>query len=360
VPRKDFDWIFNTTSATPASATFDQLASTEPTSKFGEVFQYSNLMASAAGYIGGHLVYPNRELGAAYDAAMQSLIFNPLQMNETTFDMQRALSENHASPHGNDVDGNTAVASMGLNYTSVPYRPAGGAWSSAHDMIKYVQDELTPGVLPNGKRFISAANVLKRREHTVPVGEDSYYGMGLMDDEWYGISVIHHGGDLIGYHSDWYAIPSAQVGALILTNSDNGVYLRDPFMRRLLEVLYDGKPRAVTQVATAAANAKAESAKARTRLTVPAAASAVANLASHYDSPELGHIDVRKDGDGVVFDFGLWSSHVASRQNDDGTTSFVTIDPGVDGFFDFVVTNANGKAQLITQDGQHKYTYTSR
>jgi hypothetical protein len=35
----------------------------QPTSKFGEVFQYSNLMAAAAGYIGAHLVYPNLELG---------------------------------------------------------------------------------------------------------------------------------------------------------------------------------------------------------------------------------------------------------------------------------------------------------
>lgn len=359
LPRKDYNFIFDTTLQTPASATFEQLAATEPTSKFGEVFQYNNLMASAAGYIAGHLVYPDRELGAAYDAAMQSKIFEPLGMNDTTFDMKRALAGNHASPHGNDVDGHTAVASKDINYIVTPYRPAGGAWSSAHDFIKYAQNEVTPGILPDGTRIISAANVLKRREHTVPVGEDEYYGMGLMENVRYGISVIHHGGDLIGFHSDFIAIPSAGVAAVILTNSDKGVFLRGPFMRRLLEVLYDGKPEAAADVAATAANVKAELAKARQRLVVPAAPAVVSTLASHYDNPELGHIDVTKDGSGVVFDFGLWKSHVASRKNDDGTVSLIPIDPGAPGI-EFVVSTENGKRELVTRDGQHKYVYTAQ
>ncbi len=357
LPRKDFNFIFDTSLQTPASATFEQLAATEPTSKFGEVFQYNNLMASAAGYIAGHVLYPDRELGAAYDTAMQTQIFDPLGMNDTTFDMKRALAGNHASPHGTDIGGHTAVASEEINYIVVPYRPAGGAWSSAHDFIKYAQNELTPGMLGDGKHFISAANVLKRRQHTVPVGEDEYYGMGLMENLRYGISIIHHGGDLIGFHSDFIAIPSAGVAAVILTNSDSGVYLRGPFMRRLLEVLYDGKPEAVADVAATAVNFKAEIAKARQRLVVPAAPAVASTLASHYENSELGHIDVRKDGSGVVFDFGLWKSHVASRKNDDGTISLIPIDPGAPQI-EFVVADENGKRELVTRDGQHKYVYT--
>ena len=36
---------------------------------------------------------------------MQTLIFDPLQMNVTTFNYAKALAGDHASPHGNDVDG---------------------------------------------------------------------------------------------------------------------------------------------------------------------------------------------------------------------------------------------------------------
>ena len=43
----------------------------QPTSKFGELFQYSNPLAAAAGFIGGHVAFPKLELGKAYDEAMQ-------------------------------------------------------------------------------------------------------------------------------------------------------------------------------------------------------------------------------------------------------------------------------------------------
>ena len=135
------------------------------------MFQYNNLMASAAGFIGGHLAYPNLEIGAAYDKAMQTQIFDPLGMSETTFDMTRALGGDHASPHSMGLDGAEHVASMDLNYEIIPYRPAGGAWSSVHDMIKYVRDELDEGKLPDGRRLVSAQNLLQRRAKSVPLGE---------------------------------------------------------------------------------------------------------------------------------------------------------------------------------------------
>ena len=358
VPRKDFDWILGTTPQTGPQETFTMLASTEPTSKYGELFQYSNTMASAAGYIAGHTEYPNLPLGDAYDQAMQQLVFNPLGMASTTFDFNKALASNHADAYGQDIDGNTQMLNPDMNRVSIPYRPAGEAWSSSHDMIAYVENELTEGVLPNGTRLVSQKNLLQRRVHTVAVGKDAWYGMGLMDDRTYGIDVIHHGGDLFGYHSDWAAIPNAGVGMVILTNSDSGVYLRGPFLRRLLEVLYDGKPQAVAELASAAKNHVAGQQATRKLLTVPPSAEASAKLAPSYFNPDLGHLTVHRNGSSVVFQFGLWSSPVATRMNPDGTTSFVTIASEI-ASLEFSPSTENGKPTLIIRDGQHKYTYTA-
>jgi CubicO group peptidase (beta-lactamase class C family) len=357
LPRKDFDWIFDTRPDTAASTTFDELAATQPTSGFGEVFQYNNLMAAAAGYLGGHLVNPDRELGAAYDAAMQKEIFDPLGMGDTTFAMARALSGDHASPHGDDIDGRPTVASMDFNYMVEPYRPAGVAWSSAHDLIRYVGDELDQGRLPDGRRLVSAQNLLVRRAPGVATGEDAYYGMGLEGDRTWGVLVIHHGGSMAGFKSDIIFVPDAGVGAVILTNADDGGYLLRPFMRRLLEVLYDGKPEAAGDVAAAAARNQAEIAKERQRLVYPPAPALAADLAGAYVSPELGRITVRREAGHVVFGFGAWRSRVASRRNDDGTISFVTVDPATSGF-EFVVATRSGKRALVIRDGQHEYVYT--
>ncbi len=56
LPRQDYAFILADSGA-PAADTFRQLAKTRPTSGFGELFQYNNLMASAAGYLGGALAY---------------------------------------------------------------------------------------------------------------------------------------------------------------------------------------------------------------------------------------------------------------------------------------------------------------
>jgi CubicO group peptidase (beta-lactamase class C family) len=355
LPRQDLEWIFEFKQATPASS-LALLGTMQPTSRFGEVFQYSNLMAAAAGYIGAHVYDPTRELGAAYDEAMQKKIFDPLGMKSTTFDMESAQKGNHASPHGDDVDGRPSVASMAFNYAVMPHRPAGGVWTSAHDLIRYVQLELARGKLPDGTQLVSEQNLLARRQPQVQEGEDQYYGMGLSVDKTWGIPVVHHGGSMAGYKSDLMLLPDHGIGAVLLTNSDTGGILLHPFMRRLLEVVFDGKPEAVGDVDGQASRHKASIAKERERLVVPAGTQEVARLASRYTSSALGELSVRRAGTNIVFDFGEWKSAVASRKNDDGTISFITIDPTNNGF-EFVVGERNGKRVLIIRDGQHEYVF---
>jgi len=356
LPRQDLEWLFEFKNATPESE-LALLGTMQPTSKFGEVFQYSNLMATAAGYIGAHTVYPSLELGAAYDKAMQTMVFDPLQMNVTTFDYARALASDHATPHGDNVDGKPSVASMAFNYSIYPARPAGGVWTSSGDLIKYVRLEMDKGRLPDGKQLVSSENLLMRRAPQVPVGEDATYGMGLEVSRKYGVPVVSHGGSMAGFKSDWFLLPDSQIGAVILTNSDTGVMLLGPFSRRLLEVLFDGKPEAEGDVASQAASYKAELAKERERLVVPASPEQVAKLAKKYTSKELGVIDVLSENGATVFDFGEWKSAVASRKNDDGTISFITIDPTNSGF-EFVVGEKAGKRTLTIRDGQHEYVFT--
>ena len=356
LPRQDLEWIFEFKNATPES-TLALLGTMQPTSRFGEVFQYSNIMASAAGYIGAHIYEPSRELGAAYDEAMRKKIFAPLGMDATTFDIAAAEKGDHASPHGEDVDGKPAVASMAFNYSGVPLRPAGGAWTSAHDLMRYVQLELGRGKLPDGTRLVSEENLLERRKPQVQVGEDKSYGMGLVVDTTWGVTVIHHGGSMAGFKSDLMFLPDYGVGAVLLTNSDNGGMLLRPFMRRPLEVLFDGKPEAIGDVDGGAAAHKASVAKDRERLAVPADRAEVAKLAARYSSGSLGDLTVLQQEGTTRFDFGEWKSTVASRKNDDGTISFITIDPAVGGF-EFVAGERGGKRVLVIRDGQHEYVFT--
>lgn len=356
MPRQDMESIFEGERFTPASVV-EILATMQPTSQFGELYQYSNLMADAAGYAGGHALHPQWELGAAYDAAMQTLVFDPLGMTSTTFDFARAQRGNHAAPHGEDVDGRTVPASMDLNHAAIPTRPDGGAWSNVNDMLRYIQMELDKGLLPGGKRYIAESPLMERRVQQVATGKDTGYGMGLKIDRSMGTPLIQHGGVAFGFISNMMWLPEHNVGAVILTNTQaGGSAIRNLFRRRWLEVLFDGRPEAVVNVRVEARSMKEANATERKRLTVPADQALTGRLAERYRSAALGDIVVARDGARTWFDFGGWKSEVATRRDGDGTTAFVTISPNEDGYA-FIVADKDGRRALILHDEQREYVF---
>jgi len=357
MPRQDLEWIFEYGNMTPASS-LALLGTMKPTSKFGELFQYSNLMAAAAGYVGAHVIDPQMEYGAAYDRAMQSYVFDPLQMKATTFEPGRALANNHATAHSPDVDGKPAKAMTAINDAVIPLRPAGGAWGSVRDMLKYVSMELAEGKLADGTTYISKEPLLERRVAQVHIGKDEVYGMGLVVDTTYGVPVVHHGGDLTGYHSDMIWLPEQNVGAVILTNGDPGWLLRSHLRRKLLEVLFDGRPEAEAKLNADAKSFYSSLAADRKLLTIPADANETAKLGKHYTNPSLGDIAVSTSGASTIFDFGEWKGEVATRKNPDGTISFITTVPGAMGF-EFVV-GSGPKRTLTIRDAQHEYVFEER
>ena len=356
LPRQDFEWLFQYKGVTSEDA-LKSLGAMQPTTKFGEMFQYSNPMAGAAGFAGGHVAFPSLDLGGAYDQAMASRVFTPLGMSSTTFDYAKALAGNHATSHAPDVDGKPSLAVMELNYSIIPLRPAGAGWSNIRDMLKYVQMELNEGTLPDGSRYIKKDTLLARRAPQVPIGKDATYGMGLVVDTEYGTPVVHHGGDMIGYHSDMMWLPEHNVGAVVLTNADPGWILRTQFRRKLLEVLFDGRAEADAAVAAQAKSFYDQLAADRKLLTIPAATDESAKLVSHYVNEVLGDITVTRQGAATTFDMGEWHSEVATRKNPDGSMSFITIAPGISGF-EFVV-GAGPKPTLIVRDAQHEYVFAA-
>jgi hypothetical protein len=182
--------------------------------------------------------------------------------------------------------------------------------------------------------------------------------MGLVVDTKWGVPVVSHGGGGAGYLSDMLFLPDHGVGAVILTNSLGGYLLLDSFNRFLLEELFDGKPEADADLHAAAKGWMESLAAERERLVIPADPAEVTKLARRYVNPALGTLDVLHEGGDTVFDFGEWKSPVASRKNDDGTISFVTMAPEL-GFLPLDVGNGgDGTRQLILRfQGQHEYVF---
>ena len=150
------------------------------------------------------VAYPGQELGAAYDEAMRTKIFEPLGMTHTTFDFAQALAGNAraaalrrrrpascAGAHGHERVG---------RYRSGRPAASGPAPTTS---LSYVQMELALGAAARrqaadlrGKRCSPAAAAGRHRARTSPTAWASW------STRRWGVPVVHHGGDLSGYHSD--------------------------------------------------------------------------------------------------------------------------------------------------------------
>ena len=127
-------------------------------------------------------------------------------------------------PTGNDVDGNTLPAPVGLNYSVVPVtarRRRLDERARAHplrpDGARQREAARTGSGSSRRRTCSSAASRRSRWART------RCYGMGLMVDRRWGTPVVHHGGDMFGYHSDMIWLPEHGVGAVILTNCRLGL-----------------------------------------------------------------------------------------------------------------------------------------
>ena len=356
LPRQDFEWLFTFDRSSPQGQ-LDVLATMKPTTEFGALFQYSNPLASAAGYIGARTIKPDGNLGQAYDEVMRDKVFRPLGMSRTTFSFDEALKTDHASPHSWDMSLKNVPIDMVLNHSVIPVRPAGGAWSSVRDYARYVRLELAKGRLPDGSTFVTEKNLLARRAPQVRTSEESWYGMGLTLRDVKGIRVISHGGSIFGYKSNFFFVPDLGVGGVTLTNADSGGSVANAVMRRTLEVIYDGKPEAEENLLSAVREDKAYLAGEQKDWKVPPDPAEVKRLAGSYRNAALGDVVVRAGKDQVVFQFGGWKSRMATKVNPDGTTSFVSIDPGVRGFEFNAPAAKAAYTRLTLRDPQHTYEY---
>lgn len=358
LPRHDLEWFFSHGDSSPEQQ-LEILAGMQPTTDFGELYQYSNPLVAAAGYIAAHQVVPDRQLGPAFDQAMRQWIFDPLGMKRTTFSFDEVLATDHAAPHALDVELRNVPADFDLNRCILPVRPAGGAWSSIRDYARYGRLELTRGQLPDGSRFIAPDCLTARRRPMVRTGENEWYGLGLQTEMIKGIRVLGHGGAMIGFTSDFFFLPDHGIGGVVLTNAQTGYPLAKAIRKRVLEVMFAGRAEAEEDLRAAIESIRDNVRAAKKDWRIPPDAKQVARLAAVYHNEALGDIEVHRTEQNLIFSYGSRQSRMATEQNPDGSTSFITIDPGQLGI-GFAAGEQSGRIENLTlRTAQQTYTFAA-
>lgn len=226
IPRKDLPIIFLKDDLSREELLFKNLKILYPTTKHGETFQYSNFLLTAAGYFSAYADDPSKSMPDHFEELITQKIFEPLKMSRSSF---TPLDENFAARHNLDLMKNCEMAKIAnepdnfLQYAA----PAGGIWSCADDMGKYLEFELNS----------ESKNVLHRRNSVVSFGTMNYC-LGLMSREFYGVQAFSHGGNTIGFSSEMLFIPEKNIGISILTNTMGSNVYFDIIINKLFELWF--------------------------------------------------------------------------------------------------------------------------
>jgi CubicO group peptidase (beta-lactamase class C family) len=174
----------------------------------GSGYAYSNLGIDLAGYI------LERVEGMSFSKVVRESLFEPLGMERSTFDRIAIRStDNRAAGH---------VDPYPEPPLDVPMTAAGGLYTSAADLARFLHFELNGGSIDG--RVVLDAKWLDEMQ-TVPsprAGAPAGYALGVVRHRWNTWpDLLAHGGGGYGFLSDLWWVPEVSVGIGILTNSDD-------------------------------------------------------------------------------------------------------------------------------------------
>ena len=131
---------------------------------------------------------------------------------------------------------------MAAEENYLPTTPAGGLWSNAREMARYVQTELAGGVAPNGTRVVSAEQLAETWAPGVALSSApaASYGLGWKSEDYHGQRVISHSGGTFGFASEVAFLPEADLGIVVLSNARTpGDAFPYAVQYRLFELLFE-------------------------------------------------------------------------------------------------------------------------
>src|SRR5262245_54192452 len=198
----------------------------------GERFSYSNLGIDLAGYC------LEQRSGKSFDQFMSDELFRPLGMTYSTFNHK--VAANHPSlAKGHSREKIMPVA-------PIPMIPAGGMYSTAKDIAKFISFQLAGGKI-GGKQIIREELLREMYSPQFPIERQvGGYGLGISSEPFRRGTLLEHGGGGYGYLTYQMWTPEYQLGVVVLTNSAGGdlpVQTAWSVLQQMIDAKYGAVPR---------------------------------------------------------------------------------------------------------------------
>lgn len=175
----------------------------------GQEFHYSNLGFAVLGEVVARL------RGAPWDRVLQERLLDPLGMRRTTYHAVQPAADGFA------VDDLAGTVTPEPAYDSGAMAPAGQLWSTAVDLVRWMQALVDPPEEVLGRESLRLMTIV---QGALP-GDDlaGAYGLGLQMSGPGPRVLVGHGGSVPGFASAMFVDRRSGVGAVVLSNGGYGL-----------------------------------------------------------------------------------------------------------------------------------------
>jgi CubicO group peptidase (beta-lactamase class C family) len=198
-----------------------------------KLYAYSNPGFRIAGYVAQVVS------GMPYARLMQELVFDPLEMKRTTFDLAVAMTYPLAQSHDLYDDGRLSVQHRYADDTSG--YPSGAAFSTVQDLTHFALMQMNGGRF-HDRQILSPQSVAEMQTAKVDMYTVSRagYGLGLITDSYKGVRRVWHEGSISTFGSRLVMVPEAGAAVVLVFNRAPGFWARaEAVTDRLLDRMLD-------------------------------------------------------------------------------------------------------------------------
>lgn len=226
---------------------------------FRDQFSYNNYHFMLAGRVIEVVA------GQSWPEFMQTRFFEPLHMGSTSADLQQLLQmQNRSAAHDNLEDSLFSHQSrllypqQAVPWVDVGNQPAGGIYSTAHDLTQWMRMLLAHGEY-EGKAFLSSRVIAEMTQSCStmknPVETDLgflaalgapvnfyTYGLGWFVVDYKGLKFYFHGGQITGFNSIVVFVPQLYLAYCVLLNLHHTL-LHAPLFLTIADAFIGGDQR---------------------------------------------------------------------------------------------------------------------